>query len=158
MNSKKISILSITILCMSVVGFSQDIFKDYGITPGIRLGSNYDAWYGISARQNFNEGSLELIVTPANERITITGLVAVQNTLDIDIDGVSYFYGIGAHAGINNNAGIILGADAIAGIEYEIPDIPILVSIDIKPALDISPDLIYHFNQGALTVRYTFGR
>ena len=61
--------------------------------------------------------------------------------------------------GFESNAVPIIGADAIAGLEYAISGSPFMVSLDFKPALDlISSNIGFHWNQGALTVRYALGR
>ena len=74
------------------------------------------------------------------------------------IDGLSYFYGLGVHAGLQSNAVPVIGADAIAGVEYDIPGFPLLVSLDIKPALDLfGSDFGFNWNQGAITLRYALG-
>ena len=157
MNLKKISILTALLSIFIIEGFSQSFLKDNGITPGLRIGSNYSTWYGISGRMSFDAGSFEMIITPANNRLTVTGLVEVHKSLDVD--GLSYFYGLGAHAGFESNAVPIIGADAIAGIEYAISGSPFMVSLDFKPAFDlISSNIGFHWNQGALTVRYALGR
>lgn len=157
MNLRKISLLTVLISIFSIEGFSQSFLKDNGITPGLRIGSNYSTWYGVSGRMSFDSGSFEMILTPANNRLTLTGLVEVHESLSVD--GLSYFYGIGAHAGFESNAVPIIGADAIAGLEYEISGSPFMVSLDFKPALDlISSNIGLHWNQGALTVRYALGK
>lgn len=159
MNLKKISILIAMITAFSTFTNAQDLFSDNGITPGLRMGSNYSTWWGFSGRMNFDPGSFEVILTPGNNRFTITGLVAVHEPFSGNIDGLSYFYGLGAHVGLESNAVPIVGADAIAGVEYSFSNVPILISVDMKPALDIiSSDLGFHWDQGAITVRYALGR
>lgn len=157
MNLKKISLLTALIAIFSIEGFSQSFLKENGITPGLRIGSNYSTWYGVSGRMSFDSGSFEIIITPANNRLTVTGLVEVHKSLDVD--GLSYFYGLGAHAGFESSAVPIIGVDAIAGIEYAISGTPFMVSLDFKPALDlVSSNIGFQWNQGALTVRYAIGK
>ena len=138
---------------------SQSNFENNGLTPGLRMGSNYSTWFGFSLRLNTDDLSGEFILTPENHRITLTGLLAIQENIGGSIDGLSYFYGLGAHAGIQSNAVPLIGADAIAGVEYDIPGLPLLVSLDIKPALDLfGSEFGFNWNQGAITLRYALGQ
>jgi hypothetical protein len=147
-------------LALGIFSFSsqsQNVFIDNGITPGLRMGSSYTNWYSFSARKNFRGGSAEVILTPAPDRFVITGIYGLQFPLDVDIDGFSYFYGVGAHVGIQGNAAPILGVDAIAGIEYDIPDFPLLISLDFKPGFDVvSSNIGFLWGQGGVTARYVF--
>ena len=140
----------------SLAQITQTSFHDNGLKAGIRMGANYSSWFGFSLRINTESGSGELILTPENDRIVLTGLLCFQDKIGGSLKRLSYYYGLGAHMGIQSNAVPVIGADAIAGVEYDIPNIPFLVSIDIKPALDLFGDEFgFHWNQGAITIRYT---
>ena len=142
---------------LSLSSHSQNVLVENGITPGVRMGSSYSNWYSFSARKNFRGGSAELILTPAPDRFVITGLYGLQFTLDIDVDGFSYFYGVGGHVGIQGNSAPIIGFDAIAGVEYDVPNFPLLVSLDFKPGFDVvSSSVGLLWGQGGVTVRYVF--
>jgi hypothetical protein len=156
MNFRTVIIL-LTCAAFSLNAHSQNLLIENGITPGLRMGATYENWYSFSARKNFRGGSAEVILTPSKGRFIITGLYALQFPMDIDVDGFSYFYGVGGHVGIQGNAAPIIGVDAIAGIEYDIPGFPLLVSIDAKPGFDvISNSIGFVWGQGAVTVRYVF--
>ena len=143
----------------SLSAISQSDFENNGLTPGLRMGSNYSAWFGFSLRLNTDDLSGEVILTPETDRITLTGLLAIQENMEGSIDGISYFYGLGVHAGIQSNAVPLIGADAIVGVEYDMPSLPLLLSIDIKPALDLfGSDVGFNWNQGAITLRYALGQ
>ena len=76
----------------------------------------------------------------------------------------SVFVGAGAHFGswirykdISKNE-TMYGLDAIVGVEYHFPDMPLGVSVDVKPALNYSPDVTYFPNNIlGLSARYYFG-
>ena len=153
------SLLSFFILCFFFVTSStaqSDLFSKYGITPGLRIGQSYENWYSFSARKNFRAGSAELILTPSKTRFTITGLYALQFPID-GVRGLSYFYGGGAHIGLAALPAPAIGIDGIMGVEYDVPGIPILVSIDMKPGYDFTGGFGPRWQEGALTVRYVIG-
>lgn len=97
----------------------------------------------------------------------ITGLFEIHANA-FDVDELYWFYGAGGHVGLyqyNNKAPFdepfsgttaVIGIDGIIGIEYNIREIPIAVSVDWKPTVNLvgltGPD----FDEGALSVRYTF--
>ena len=147
------------IAILSTSSQAQNSFNDKGLTAGFRMGGNYSSWFGFSLRLNTESGSGELILTPENDRIVLTGLLCFQDKIGGSLKRLSYYYGLGTHVGIQSNAVPVIGADAIAGVEYDIPNIPFLVSIDMKPGLDLFGDEFgFHWNQGAITIRYTIGR
>ena len=110
----------------SLAQIAQTSFHDNGLKAGIRMGANYSSWFGFSLRINTESGSGELILTPENDRIVLTGLLCFQDKIGGSLKRLSYYYGLGAHMGIQSNAVPVIGADAIAGVEYDIPNIPFL--------------------------------
>jgi|TARA_B110000093_G_C12859313_1_gene362717 hypothetical protein len=154
------SLFSFFVFCFFYVSSTtaqKDVFTEYGITPGLRIGQSYENWYSFSARKNFRAGSAELILTPSKTRFTITGLYALQFPIGGDIEGLSYFYGGGAHVGLQSDFAPAIGIDGIMGLEYEVPGFPILVSIDMKPGYDFTGGFGPRWQEGALTVRYVIG-
>ena len=155
----KLLFTCILVAFLSTSSLAQTSFKDNGLTAGLRMGANYSSWFGFSLRLNTESGSGELILTPENDRIVLTGLLCFQDEVGGSLKRLSYYYGLGAHVGIQSNAVPVIGADAIAGVEYDIPNLPLFVSIDMKPALDLfGSEFGFHWNQGAITLRYTIGR
>lgn len=79
----------------------------------------------------------------------------------LDVDGLKWFYGLGAHVGgvsntaTNNNGGLMLGADAILGLEWVIPEVPISLTADLHPRLELLNGSLLGI-EPALSVRYTF--
>ena len=55
-------------------------------------------------------------------------------------DGFNLYYGLGGHVGgasSYDDSALVVGADAILGLEYKIPSIPIAISLDYRPFLDM---------------------
>lgn len=159
---------TLTILIGSVAFFpalSQP--TDYAI--GLRLGGST----GITARAQFSEYIVgEGLLSFRQGGFQITGLVEMQKpALTEFADGIFWYYGVGAHIGYysghhhydsdrlkRHGGGLALGPDAIVGLVYWFDRLPLSVSIDYKPYIDILR--FRHFFDGfddfAISVRYVF--
>ncbi|MFY0599146.1 MAG: hypothetical protein JXR03_05710 [Cyclobacteriaceae bacterium] len=76
--------------------------------------------------------------------------------------GLHWFYGFGGHLAAKSNVGgerfayrerngdFGLGVDGIFGIEYKISDIPIAISLDVKPFIEVesSGNVFFAFDPG----------
>jgi len=110
----------------------------------------------------------------------ITGLYEIHKNA-FDVPRLNWFYGLGAHVGSYGErywkgdrdddcdrdgyyyddgkryscgrSRMVIGIDAILGIEYHLKEIPFTVGFDIKPFFDLygRGD---HFGDGALSIRY----
>ena len=80
------------------------------------------------------------------------------------IDGLRWYVGPGAHIGFwnndyskksnNSNAGI--GIDGVIGLDYKISDLPINISLDWQPSIDVIGSTGTGLGYGGIGVRYTF--
>lgn len=80
---------------------------------------------------------------------TLTGLYEYHIFINYQLNA---FFGGGITLGANADEFRLLG-EAIAGIEYRIPNFPLSFSLDLKPSFHIF-DSRFFFNEYALTVRY----
>ena len=55
-------------------------------------------------------------------------------------EGFTLYYGAGAKVGLGDNS-LTLGAEAVVGLEYQIPNVPLAVSVDYRPGLGLLPEL-----------------
>lgn len=142
---------------------------DYQTAAGLRL----SGWYGVSAK-HFIQGNnaIEGILHSHWDGLKITGLYEIHQQA-FGEPGLKFYYGGGAHLGFVGNRYIgrwdyvngysggtraLLGIDGIIGIEYTIQedDIPINISLDWKPVIDIVPWFWFRGVEAGLTVRYIF--
>ena len=80
------------------------------------------------------------------------------------VDGLRWYAGGGAHLGFwnnddsklsnNNKAGV--GIDGVIGLDYKIADLPLNISLDWQPAVDLIGSTGYGAAYGGIGVRYTF--
>jgi len=123
---------------------------DYKLAVGLRAGETS----GLTIKQIIgNSKALEGIVGVWYQGMSFT-LLFEKYEPAFEVSGLNWYYGAGAHAAIDMNytfrnywgdryyhyhsGGVGLGVDGIIGLEYKIPPIPIAISIDVKPFLEVN--------------------
>ncbi len=131
--------------------------QDYGTGIGLRAGTFQN---GITIKHFIGEqDAVEGILGIGSGAFVVTGFY--QRHADaFDIENFKWFYGLGAHVGgisknNNNNGGLMLGADAILGVEWLIPEVPISLTADLHPRLELLNGSLLGI-EPALSIRYTF--
>ncbi|NNE28080.1 MAG: hypothetical protein HKN16_00485 [Saprospiraceae bacterium] len=127
-------------------GNSQKAYVDaIGIRAGNLAGISYKRFVGLPHTiegilgYNYQNGRL----------VTLTGLYQYHIFLSYELN---FFAGAGLTLGTGNSETRLLG-EAMAGIEYTIPNVPLSFTMDYKPAFFIFNNEFF-FNEFALTVRY----
>ena len=69
--------------------------------------------------------------------------------------GLSWFYGGGAYVGFQSGD-TYLGPTGIIGLDYKFPSIPLNLSLDWKPEMDIIPSINFVPDAFGLSARFTF--
>jgi len=141
--------------------------QDYNTGVGLRLG-----WESGITIKHFlsSDAAIEGIIgTSYWGGVYLCGLYELHVN-PTEVDGLNLYYGGGAHLRSWSGGGwgfgnprwrgysgsyLGIGLDAIVGLEYKIPEAPLNVSIDFKPALDIIQTFWFH-GGGAISIRYTF--
>jgi hypothetical protein len=167
---KKVIVSLFIIFALSVsVSKAQDYKNALGLRAGFPSGLTFKHFFT-------GDAALEIIAGRSwgYRGFMITGLYE-KHKMAFDVDGLYWFYGGGAHVGSYNgyyyNYGhrnknyyspyyyservIVIGIDAILGIEYKLKEVPFTLGLDLKPSFDLYP-FGYGDIDGALSVRYTF--
>jgi hypothetical protein len=132
----------------------------YRTAIGLNAGYNY----GITLKHYLNAKNMVEGIVNFNYGTGITILYEFNNRHPFDIDEFDWYYGVGGHVKFINgrranafysdlNAHVVLGIDAIIGLEYTFKDIPVNLGINLKPELNFTTDNVFWFD-GALTLRY----
>jgi hypothetical protein len=148
--------------------------QPYKTGIGIRLGGISS---GITVKHFIGSNSaIEGIASFGRHSFLITGLYEKHQAFP-KAEGLSWFYGFGAHVGFfNNDYGyhyfyykshgdkihidefydnrVSFGGDLIIGIEYKFKDAPVDIGLDIKPFVDLVPG-VYGYWEGAFSFRFT---
>lgn len=143
--------------------------QGYTTSLGVRLGG----WEnGLTVKHFLGEGTaLEGIFASRWQGFNITGLYEIQSEIG-EVDGLYWYIGGGGHIGFfdgayyggrwnknyNRSNYTVIGVDGILGLEYVIPDVPLNISLDWKPAINLvgHDGSIFWGDNGALSVRYIF--
>jgi hypothetical protein len=163
-NSRLLLILGL-FLAFSATSFGQD----YSQAIGARL----SPWTGLTYKKQLKEGRYgEGLLMWRWGGFEVTGLYEVHKAQLAEVDRLNWYFGGGAHVGFyrpywgrgygwgNPWAGarpaheISLGVDGILGIEYNIEELPLNISIDWKPGFNIIGSSWGVWDNGAVSVRY----
>ena len=136
--------------------------QEYTTGVGLRTG----AFNGVTVKHFIKDNTaLEGILSTRWSGFNITGLYEVHNPLG-DVDRLYWYYGGGAHIGFWNGdhaswgdegkTYTVLGADGILGAEYNFKEVPINLSLDWKPIINLVGYSGVWGDGFALSVRYIF--
>jgi len=122
---------------------------------------------GLTVKHFIGEkAAIEGIIGERWGGVKITALYEMHNHLPFGkIDRFTWFFGGGAHIGFfkkdnppwwdNKESYTIIGIDGIIGMEFTFEYIPISISLDYKPLIDLNYGY-FGFREVALSVRYVF--
>lgn len=174
MNSKskliQLIYISFLIIFPSTI-LAQTAEKAIGIRGGLSSGFEYRVF---SAPQS----SYKVLLSTRNHGIQLTGLKEFHTTEAFSLDpNLTFIYGFGAHAGIESwytydyfdiydiktrfrerRSGPIVGLDALAAMEYSIPQIPLVAGFEYKPFFNLLGKNFLNIQpfDFAFTLKYTF--
>lgn len=154
---KKILFFLLLGLSISSTSFAQDYRTAIGFRGGLFNGLSIKHFIGSKA-------ALEGIVSSRWRGLQVTGLYEIHNVA-FQTRGLNWYYGAGAHVGFwdgnRTNWGnkderyTVVGLDGILGLEYNFREVPINISLDWKPAWNISGYQGFWGDGAAFSIRYT---
>ena len=156
---KRITITILLFILLVSAGKAQDYHTGLGLRASVSP--------GISVKHFFTTNMAgEGILTVRWGGFNATGLAEWHLSV-FDTEGFYFFYGGGAHVGVwdsgkdyygstTGGTTLFLGVDGIVGLEYAFLDIPLSISLDWKPGMNIISDFGFFFDDLALSFRYLF--
>ncbi|MFO7978694.1 MAG: hypothetical protein R6U64_08555 [Bacteroidales bacterium] len=157
---KKFIITSIIACCFVSVSLAQDYNTGIGVRAGI---SN-----GLTIKHFVSErAALEGLIASRWQGIELTLLYEIHNQA-FNTERLNWYYGFGGHVGFwdgrhtsdrwgePDQQYTVIGLDGILGLEYNFSEIPINLSLDWKPAFNLSGHRGFWGDTGALSIRYIF--
>ncbi len=140
-----------------LMGFNVDaqqkrMSESQDASIGVRISSLRDSYLGITFQQNLQKGRLEALLERLDNSLLVTALWEYQQ----QINGSDFYWypGAGLHLG-GYREGISFGIDLIAGLEYQFPKAPFVLSFDIKPHFPLTSERKEGISTG-LSFRYRF--
>lgn len=161
-------------LCAALAGFSQGADQAFGIRGGHSSGFEYRVFTD-------DQNSYKLLLSTRKDGLQLTGLKEFHELDVFDIgEELSFVYGLGAHAGFESwyegrytaampngtptgywedkKTGIVVGLDALAGLEYTIPTLPLVAGLEVKPYFNLFGENFFNLRpfDFAFTLKYVF--
>ncbi len=159
----------LALFCFACLGTATSQAQNYDNAIGLRLGWGFGATY----KHFFNEsGAVEGILNyrsfgllSANWNfIRITGLYQVHAPLDNVVEGLQWYYGGGGYVGFWGGSFLgnidedrtVIGIAGCLGLDYSFTDIPLNITIDWIPSINLAGGGGFGGEAGGLAVRYIF--
>lgn len=150
---KLIALLTI----VTLLSFSQKTYaQDYRHQLGVRIGSTDQVLStGFTYKYNFANNTAIEGIMDLKDDIALGALFEKKTPLG-NPQGLSWYYGAGAYVGFGNNNN--LGATGIIGMDYQFSgNLPLNVSIDWKPELNLVKDVAFRAATIGISVRFSLG-
>ena len=125
--------------------------QKYNTALGARLGGGN---YGITLQQRVASRVTIEGIAGLRER-EYSGTVLGEYHFGILGPSLNYYFGAGGHLGHNKDTGDFGGFDGLVGVEYKVAFLPVVLSFDFKPTLEINSDDYARFPT-AFSIRYVF--
>lgn len=129
--------------------------QDYKTAIGIRLGPNSAAIApGLTVKHLMDEKHALEAIVGFKDGIGVCVMYEWQHPI-ATVDHLQWFVGAGGYAAFRNSTSYI-GVAGIVGLDYKFPDIPINISIDWKPELNIIETIGFEATGVGFSARFTF--
>ncbi len=157
--------ITIPLLLGLAICFSQQSFaQDYKTAVGIRLSSNQAIVNNsISFKYFFKEDRAIEALLSLGDPLALGALYEVHKPLNAE--GLKWFYGGGGYLGFAKTFNAVkernetipnFGAQGVIGLDYKFANIPLNLSLDWKPELNLVEDINFEPAVVGLTARFTF--
>jgi hypothetical protein len=132
------------------------VAQPYGTAVGLRLGANTaHISPGFTAKHFLKEDQAVEVLVGINNGIGICGLYEWHKDI-ATVPNLQWFAGGGGYAVFRYNTSYV-GVAGIAGLEYSFTEVPINITLDWKPELNIVSSVGFESSGIGLSVRYCFG-
>jgi len=156
-----------TILCLVFIATFAIQSTSKAQSYNNAIGGRFGAANGITFKTAVGENKMLDII--ANFRsnnnlkyFRVTGLYEIYNPIS-NAPGLNWYYGIGGSIGsvkydyyYAQSSDLYLSVDGVLGLDYKFADAPINISLDWKPAIELTPDTDFDASGVGLSLRFTF--
>ncbi len=155
----------LTIICLTAITtiamYSTSSAQDYKNAIGGRFGSAN----GITFKTTLGDNKMLDVIANFRSKsdfsyFRLTGLYEINMPIK-DAPGLGWYYGIGGTLGSvkykpSGSSDLYLSVDGVLGLDYKFVDAPINLSLDWKPAIELTPTTDFDGSGVAISIRYTF--
>jgi hypothetical protein len=151
-----------TLLLFAFIGLWANA-QDYKTSLGLRA----SVPYGLTIKHFVSKyNAIEGILASGWQGFEATALIENERWTG-KYPGFNWFWGLGAHVGFWNagdnpylknsyNGSAVIGVDGILGLEYTFDEIPLNLSVDVLPSINLIGSSGWGGSIGALSIRYVF--
>lgn len=161
---KKLLVVSIAVFLIGAC--SSVSAQDYKTALGVRLSSaSASVNNSVSLKHFMNEKTAIEALFSFGDPLAIGALLEVHKPLAAS--GLRYFYGGGGYLSFvktfnpnknRNETNTNIGAQGVIGLDYKFVNVPLNLSLDWKPELNIVSDINFEPAAIGFTARFTFGK
>jgi len=149
-------------IAIAVFSASQLKAQDYKTALGIRLSSSGPAVNNSVSFKYFMNPKLAIEgLFTFDKRAAIGGLLEIHNDIP-STEGLKWFYGAGAYLGFDSDKThtdrALMGGQGIIGLDYKFANLPLNLTLDWKPELNIIDNINFEPAAVGFTIRFTFGK
>ena len=114
--------------------------------------------YGLQVKKYMGNSSLDFRGVLHCHGFQLAGLYEWNHNLGSNF---TLYYGVGAGLGTwrisaDHDMGFGLDIEAIVGVEWQIPGVPLALSLDYRPAFEILPEICFYAKGFAFGIKYLF--
>ncbi len=149
------SVKSAIFMLLSVFAISTADAQDYKLGLGLRLSTPSPTLSNsLSVKYFLNENNaVDALVSFGGSHFGIGGLYEIHTPLNAT-PGLKWYYGGGGYVGFGNGQ-TFFGPTGVVGLDYKFQNVPLNLSLDWKPELDIIPAINFIPDALAITIRFT---
>ena len=157
---KKVLIL-IAAITISASVFAQDYDRAVGLRIGAGVSANYKTFLSST-----NAFQVDLGLTNLFSKHSLNLLVSGTYLWHwgTEINRLSLYAGPGASVGLylgqekgeGEKSALALSVDALGGLEYTFKNLPMAISLDYRPQINLLNKPIFNFSGVGLGIKYTF--
>lgn len=147
---KKLFLLIITAAVFTLSTQAQEGYKN---ALGVRLGSSVPAIKnGVTFKHFFGNNALEAILSFGNGT-AICGLYEIHKP--IGVENLQWLVGFGGYVGLGSSTNNV-GAAGIIGLDYKFSAVPLNLTLDWKPELNLASKIGFEASGIGFSARFTF--
>jgi hypothetical protein len=151
--NKTLLTFAIAVLCSTnIFGQTESFYKN---AVGVRLGNNVPTVKSGITYKHFlaNNNAIEGILS-FGDGTSICALYEIHKPINA-VENLQWFIGAGGYVGFNNSSSN-LGAAGIVGLDYKFANVPLNISLDWKPELNIISKVGFEASGVGFSARFTF--
>jgi hypothetical protein len=148
---KLLLIIAVAAISQTTKAQTESTYKN---AIGVRLGSSVPAVKsGITYKRFLSKNAIEGILS-FGDGVAICGLYEIHKPITT-VENLQWLWGFGGYVGFNNGSSSV-GAAGIIGLDYKFKNIPLNITVDWKPELNIIEFVGFEASGVGFSARFTF--